>query len=75
MLTMGIDLTDKVAKESSDSTASTHEMHQEETGATSGGKASALHHQANPVCVSHTLLELYCSSTRPPAHHQWVVVR
>ncbi|KAJ9635495.1 hypothetical protein H2201_003154 [Coniosporium apollinis] len=41
-------LTDLVAKQSSDSTASTHPMHQEDTGATSGGKASAMDHKANP---------------------------
>ena len=34
------DITDKVAKESSDSTASTHPMHHE------GGKAHALEHQS-----------------------------
>jgi len=42
-------LTDKVAKESSDSTASTHQMHDEDhSGATSGGKASAMDHKAHP---------------------------
>lgn len=38
-----------VAKESSDSNASSHPMHQTETGATSGGKATAQDHSANPV--------------------------
>lgn len=34
-------ITDQVAKESKDSTASDHPIHQEETGATSGGSAGA----------------------------------
>jgi hypothetical protein len=38
-----------VAKESSDSNASTHPMHQVENSATSGGKATAQDHSANPV--------------------------
>lgn len=42
-------ITDQVAKESSDSNASTHPMHQVDTGATSGGKATAQDHAANPV--------------------------
>ncbi|KAF7845933.1 hypothetical protein BT93_L0003 [Corymbia citriodora subsp. variegata] len=41
-------ITDQVAKESSDSTASSHEMHQGETGATSGGKATIEDHKATP---------------------------
>ncbi|KAI4835497.1 hypothetical protein E4T44_08526 [Aureobasidium sp. EXF-8845] len=41
-------LTDMVAKESSDSNASTHPMHQVENNATSGGKATAEDHSANP---------------------------
>ena len=42
------DLTDQVAKESSDSTASTHENHKTSTNATSGGVATIQDHQANP---------------------------
>ncbi|EKG18045.1 hypothetical protein MPH_04735 [Macrophomina phaseolina MS6] len=44
-------ITDQVAKESSDSTASSHAMHQADTGATSGGaqnKAHANDHTAAP---------------------------
>ncbi|KAF4303765.1 hypothetical protein GTA08_BOTSDO07590 [Botryosphaeria dothidea] len=44
-------ITDKVAKESSDSTASSHPLHQSDTGATSGGaqsKATASDHKAAP---------------------------
>ncbi|GAB7342075.1 hypothetical protein MBLNU457_g0356t1 [Dothideomycetes sp. NU457] len=44
-------ITDQVAKESKDSTASSHSMHQEDTGATSGGsqsKATAQDHSATP---------------------------
>lgn len=38
-----------VAKESSDSNASSHPMHDVEQSATSGGKATAQDHSANPV--------------------------
>ncbi|KAF2281413.1 uncharacterized protein EI97DRAFT_454611 [Westerdykella ornata] len=41
-------ITDQVAKESSDSTASSHPLHQENTGATSGGSLGANAHKANP---------------------------
>ncbi|KAH4413945.1 hypothetical protein HBH70_059100 [Parastagonospora nodorum] len=43
-------ITDKVAKESSDSNASTHELHdsKEANEATSGGAAHANAHKANP---------------------------
>ncbi|GAB7348054.1 hypothetical protein MBLNU459_g6089t1 [Dothideomycetes sp. NU459] len=41
-------LTDQVAKESSDSTASTHDMHKEEHNVTSGGKATIQDHKATP---------------------------
>lgn len=41
-------MTDQVAKESSDSTASTHEVHNVDNNATSGGVASMEHHKANP---------------------------
>ncbi|KAF2839798.1 hypothetical protein M501DRAFT_991804 [Patellaria atrata CBS 101060] len=45
----GGDITDQVAKESSVSTASDHPVHQEDTGASSGGlKATAEHHKAHP---------------------------
>lgn len=46
-----VGITDKVAKESSDSTASTHELHnsKEANEATSGGGAHANAHKANPV--------------------------
>jgi hypothetical protein len=41
-------ITDQVAKESKDSTASTHPLHQEDTGATSGGSVDAMQaHKAN----------------------------
>lgn len=46
-----LDLTDKVAQESSDSTASSHSLHNEDhSGATSGGggKAHAQDHKATP---------------------------
>lgn len=41
-------ITDKVAKESSDSNASSHQIHQEENQATSGGSVAAQAHKANP---------------------------
>ncbi|KAL6710642.1 hypothetical protein ACN47E_007699 [Coniothyrium glycines] len=41
-------ITDQVAKESRDSTASTHPLHDEDTGATSGGSVAANAHKANP---------------------------
>lgn len=41
-------ITDQVAKESGDSTASSHAIHQEDTNATSGGAATFDHHKANP---------------------------
>ncbi|KAJ4368913.1 hypothetical protein N0V83_005995 [Neocucurbitaria cava] len=41
-------ITDKVAKESSDSTASSHDLHDEENQATSGGNVAASAHKANP---------------------------
>ncbi|KAJ4356121.1 uncharacterized protein N0V89_004149 [Didymosphaeria variabile] len=41
-------ITDQVAKESSDSNASSHPNHQEDTGATSGGSLSSLAHKAAP---------------------------
>ncbi|RMZ74286.1 peptidase c40 [Pyrenophora seminiperda CCB06] len=41
-------ITDQVAKESSDSNASTHPHHDVDTGATSGGSASAMAHKAHP---------------------------
>ena len=52
-LLIDIGITDKVAKESSDSNASTHELHdsKEANEATSGGAAHANAHKANPVCV------------------------
>lgn len=44
-------ITDQVAKESKDSTASSAPLHQEDTGATSGGSMDAQQaHKANPVC-------------------------
>ena len=46
---MYIGITDKVAKESSDSNASTHELHNEDNQATSGGNVAANAHKANPV--------------------------
>ncbi|KAK3080270.1 hypothetical protein LTS18_002683 [Coniosporium uncinatum] len=56
-------ITDQVAKESSDSTASSHELHDEDTGASSGGstgpkKASVQDHQANPGPVSASSADL-----------------
>ncbi|KAF2655803.1 hypothetical protein K491DRAFT_692593 [Lophiostoma macrostomum CBS 122681] len=41
-------ITDQVAKDSSDSNASSHPLHQEDTGATSGGSVGAQAHKANP---------------------------
>ncbi|KAF2190556.1 hypothetical protein K469DRAFT_558619 [Zopfia rhizophila CBS 207.26] len=41
-------ITDQVAKDSSNSTASTHSAHQENTGATSGGSIGIQAHKANP---------------------------
>lgn len=46
---LSTDITDQVAKESSDSNASDHPIHQVENTATSGGKATAQDHSANPV--------------------------
>ena len=46
--TAGGSITDQVAKESSDSNASTHPLHDTDTGATSGGNVSADAHRANP---------------------------
>lgn len=48
---LSTDLTDQVAKESSDSTASDHHTHQVDTGAKEGGntKATAQDHNAAPV--------------------------
>ncbi|KAF3008811.1 hypothetical protein E8E13_010625 [Curvularia kusanoi] len=41
-------ITDKVAKESKDSNASDHPLHDEENQATSGGSVAANAHKANP---------------------------
>ncbi|KAF2466012.1 uncharacterized protein BDR25DRAFT_306463 [Lindgomyces ingoldianus] len=41
-------ITDQVAKDASDSTASTHPHHQVDAGATSGGSIGAQAHKANP---------------------------
>jgi hypothetical protein len=51
LLTLQPGITDKVAKESKDSNASTHELHDSEEAnqATSGGSAHANAHKANPV--------------------------
>lgn len=43
-----IGITDQVAKESSDSNASSHPNHDVDTKATSGGAATLEHHKANP---------------------------
>ncbi|KAF1991655.1 hypothetical protein K402DRAFT_416933 [Aulographum hederae CBS 113979] len=50
----GGNITDQIAKDSSDSTASSHPHHAEETGAGSGGKASVGHHTSNPGPVMNT---------------------
>ena len=51
MLTFPSGITDQVAKESSDSNASSHQLHDVDTGATSGGAPSAFAaHKAAPVC-------------------------
>lgn len=43
-------ITDKVAKESSDSTASTHQLHDDDHSATSGGSIGAsVHKSKGPV--------------------------
>lgn len=54
-----IDITDQVAKESKDSTASSHPMHQEDTGVTSGGssKATIQDHKATPVSTKRCVVE------------------
>jgi len=46
--TAGGSITDKVAKESSDSNASSHKLHDEDNQATSGGNIGAAAHKANP---------------------------
>jgi hypothetical protein len=53
---VGIGITDKVAKESSDSNASSHQLHDDSNAdkATSGGSAHAQAHKANPVRASST---------------------
>jgi hypothetical protein len=48
-LIVSLGITDQVAKESSDSTASTHKNHDVDTGASSGGTAHAAAHKAAPV--------------------------
>jgi hypothetical protein len=48
MIDSSTGITDQVAKESSDSTASSHELHDVDTKATSGGAATLEHHKANP---------------------------
>jgi len=48
MVNTTIGITDQVAKESKDSTASSHEIHDVDTKASSGGAASLEHHKANP---------------------------
>ncbi|KAJ4317528.1 hypothetical protein N0V94_004904 [Neodidymelliopsis sp. IMI 364377] len=45
-------ITDQVAKDSKDSNASTHELHNEDNQATSGGSVAANAHKANPVRTS-----------------------
>jgi hypothetical protein len=55
------DLTDKVAKESKDSTASDHPIHDEDhSEATSGGKAKASDHQSK--------VRFYHASSPPPVY-------
>jgi hypothetical protein len=50
LLTCRPGITDKVAKESSDSTASSHELHDEDQShISSGGNIGANAHKANPV--------------------------
>ncbi|KAF2629606.1 hypothetical protein BU25DRAFT_456687 [Macroventuria anomochaeta] len=41
-------ITDQVAKDSKDSNASSHQLHQEDNQATSGGSIAANAHKANP---------------------------
>jgi hypothetical protein len=66
MLTGGpTGITDQVAKESSDSTASTHPAHQVDTGAISGGSLGANAHKANPVRIFN-LLRHYRSDVNIP---------
>lgn len=51
---MGLDITDQVAKESKDSNASSHELHDKDTGAKSGGSLSAAAaHKSAPVCLKY----------------------
>lgn len=59
-MNLAIDITDQVAKESSDSTASTHPLHDTDTNVTSGGAHSKAHvndHKAAPV--RHTTSHIY----------------
>jgi len=46
--TAGGNITDQVAKDSTDSNASTAKLHDVDTGATSGGSLHAQAHKANP---------------------------
>lgn len=62
-----VDITDQVAKESSDSTASSHGMHQSDTGASSGGVATINDHKANPV--SHQTIHLCLDSSSYASTH------
>jgi hypothetical protein len=48
MADTAIGITDQVAKESKDSTASSHPLHDTDTKTTSGGAATLEHHKANP---------------------------
>lgn len=58
-LTQYVDLTDKVAKESSDSTASDHKLHDEDhSHITSGGKASAEDHKSKGPVIHGDLGEV-----------------
>ena len=47
-LTYNLGITDQVAKESSDSNASTHPLHDVDNKASSGGASTFEHHKANP---------------------------
>jgi hypothetical protein len=67
---MHIGITDKVAKESSDSNASTHQLHDDANAdaATSGGSAHAQAHKANPVRALSAGLWWKLTTRQGPVH-------
>jgi hypothetical protein len=64
-------ITDKIAQESSDSNASTHELHKDAgKDVTSGGSVGANAHKANPVwsCTWRTMLAWTLTARQGPVH-------